>query len=260
MTAAFAAAAAVAVVAILALVLTARRGRIHLAAEKVRAEKLEVELQEEVKRRHQAVEEGRQAAAERQRAEEGRQDAENRFRDAEEARAEAVERADQAEQSLADKRDSDAYDAVLLDLERLRAEREWGEVTGTAEPLPAPWDGSLRAAIAAELEIVREVIGVPTTVDSSGASDVSIRRTTAGAARLASEIIRTLARVGEELVVSFDSDGAVIIRVATMKADLQTDLAPFGSVVADLGGDLSVHSIPDGFQVRLCLPPAPSAE
>ena len=255
MTAAFAAAAAVAVVAILALVATLRRGRLRLASEKVQVESLEMELQEAVNGHRQTMDERRQALAERKQADEDLREAHDRLLDAEQARVEAAERAERAERSLAARRDDDARDGALLDLERLRVEREWGEVTGTAEALPAPWDGSLQAAIAAELEIVREVIGVPTRVEPSGPSRLPMPRATAGAARLTSEILRTLAKVGEELAVSFDPDGAVIIRVATMRADLEPNLVPFGGVAAALGGDLSVHSTTDGFEARLCLPP-----
>ncbi len=226
MTGAFAAAAAVAVVAILALVLTVRRGKQRLAGEKVRVENLEMELQEAVTGHQQTMEERRRALAERRQAQEDLREAHDRVLDAEHARGEAVERAERAERSLAASSDDDA----LLELERLRVEREWGEVTGTAEPLPVPWDASLQAAIAVELEIVREVIGVPTRVELSGLSGVPTPRATGAAARLTSEVIRTLAKVGEELAVSFDPDGALIIRVATMRPDFEPDLAPFGRV------------------------------
>ena len=267
MTAAFAAAAAVAVVAIVVLVLTARRGRQLLAGEKVRVERLEKELHEEaegrqlaVAERGEALAESRQAVDERERAlderrhaVEERGHAEDRILAADAARLEAVERAERAERSLAVRRDDDRVDAALLDLERLRVEREWGEVTGTAEPLPQPWDGSMQAAIAAELEIVREVIGVPTRVDPAGASGLPTPRATGSAARLTAELLRSLARGGEDLAVSFDSAGAVIIRVATLRPGSEPDLAPFGTVAAALGGDLSVHPTTDGFEVRLHL-------
>jgi hypothetical protein len=278
MTAAFAAAAAVAVVAIVVLVLTARRGRERLGSEQARVGELEEKLQEEADGHRQALEERRQAVEERQHADEHIQQAEEQIQHAEEqiqhaeeqtqhaeervlaaeaARLEAVQRAERAERSFTGRQDDVGVDAALLDLERLRVEREWGEVTGTAEPLPQPWDGSMQAAVAAELEIVREVIGVPTRVEAAGAPGLPAPRASGGAARLTAELLRSLARVGEELAVSFAADGAVIIRVATVRADPQPDLAAFGTVAAALGGDLSVHPITDGFEARLHLPGPP---
>jgi len=287
MTAALAAAAAVAVVAIVVLVLTTRQGRERLASEKARVEKLEKQLQEEseghrhaveergraldesrhaAEERQQAMDEREQALDERRQAVEDRQRAEGHILAAEAARQEAVQRAERAERaeragpgerSPTGPQGDDGVDAALLDLERLRVEREWGEVTGTAEPLPQPWDGSMQAAVAAELEIVREVIGVPTRVEAAGAPGLPTPRASGGAARLTAELLRSLARVGEELAVSFAPDGAVIIRVATVRADPEPDLAPFATVAAALGGDLSVHPVTDGFEARLHLPGPP---
>jgi hypothetical protein len=254
MTAAFAAAAAVAVVSIIVLVLTTRQGRARLAVEKGRAETLEKELAEANAACDNAVNERQQALSEYRTVSGERQQAEERAIEAEEARLDALERAERAERSLAARGDEEGVDGALLALERLRVEREWGEVTGTAEPLPQPWDGSMRAAVAAELEIVREVIGVPTRVEAGHTSDQPPPQATGSAARLTAELLRSLARVGEELAVSFGPDGVLIIRVATMRTGPEPDLRAFAAVAAALGGELSVQAVTDGFETRLRLP------
>src|SRR5262245_57358643 len=132
MTAAFAVAAAVAVVAIVLLVLTARRGAAAVAAERWRADRLEAEMRS---------------------AREARSDVEDRLHQDDLALDAAVERADVSEQRAAAAEGRLAAADTLWELERVRLEREWREVTGIPVPLPQPWDGSIRAALAVELEI-----------------------------------------------------------------------------------------------------------
>ena len=154
--------------------------------------------------------------------------------------------------------------------ERVRLEREWREVTGTPAPLPEPWDGSIRAALAVELEIIREVIGVPTVLEPSGpglgagadpppsgpptpANPPASRDPVValGVARLTGEMLRALARVGEEVVVSVEPDDAVTVRVATDVGGPAPDLGTLPEAAAALGRDLDVHPVPGGLEARL---------
>src|SRR5262245_58863232 len=139
MTAAFAVAAAVAVVAIVLLVLTARRAAAGVAAERSRADQLDRELRS---------------------AREARSEAESRLHQDEVALGAAVRRANVSERRATDAEDRLAAADTLWELERVRLEREWREFTGIPTPLPESWDGSIRAALAVELELIREVIGI----------------------------------------------------------------------------------------------------
>jgi hypothetical protein len=179
----------------------------------------------------------------------------------------AVERADVSERRAAAAEDRLVGADTLWELERLRLEREWREVTGIPVPLPQPWDGSIRAAIAVELEIIREVIGIPTRLEPDDAHDASEAPiagvaaagraaaggdpvATLGVARLSAEVLRSLARVGEELVVVVDPEGSVTMAVATEGAGPEPDLGRLPEAATSLGGDLALRPIAGGFEAR----------
>lgn len=218
-SAAFAAAAAVALIAILALVLTARRATTRVAAERSRIEQLEVEL-----------------------AEAGR------------ARVVAVQQADRAGQRATDAEGRLMAAGTLWDLERLRLEREWAEVTGMPAPWPEPWDGGIRAALAVELEIIREVMGVPSRIGSTNAASSEDPVAAMIGFRLTAEVMRSLARVGDEMAVSWGGDGVVTIDLATHGNAPQPSLARPAASAAALGGELTVLPIDGGWRAQLRLP------
>jgi hypothetical protein len=233
MSAALAVVAAVALVAIVAVVLTIRKGRAQVAAERARADGLADQLRSSL-----------EAGA----------DAEHRAEQAQLALGAAVERADQLERRAAE--GPDRLDAVrtLWELERIRLEREWAEVTGSTTPLPEPWDGRIRAALAVELELIREVIGVPSRLEPAITTGPDDPLTTMATFRLAAEGLRALARVGEEIVVSFEADGAIIMTIATEGAGAEPHLGRVSDAATDMGGELAVLPTGDGLRARLCLP------
>lgn len=105
---------------------------------------------------------------------------------------------------------------VLWELYRVRCEREWGEIAGTTTELPVPWDGTFTAAIAVELEAIREGIGTPgrLTTEGSGGQDVGDPLTAMIVTFLAGELLRRLARIGEELVVQVTPAGVDVLMAA----------------------------------------------
>jgi hypothetical protein len=218
-SAAFAAAVAVALIAILALALTARRAAARLAAEQSRSVQLGVQLAE-----------------------------------TDRARALAVERADGADQGAADAAHRLVAAGILWDLERLRLEREWAEVAGMPAPLPEPWDGSIRAALAVELEIIREVMGVPGRLQSPSVATTVDPIAAVTGFRLTAEVVRSLARVGDEIAVSFAGGGVVTIDLATHGVGPGPDLARPMAAAAALGGELTLLPTERGFRARLRLP------
>lgn len=103
--------------------------------------------------------------------------------------------------------------SVLWELYRVRCEREWGEIAGTATELPVPWDGTCSAAVAVELEAIREGIGTPgrLTTEGSGGQDAGDPLTAMIVTLLAGELLRSLARIGEELVVKVTTAGVDVV-------------------------------------------------
>jgi hypothetical protein len=277
MSAAFAVAAAVALIAIVTLALTARRA----AAERSRAEQLRDQLRAAVDARAETearLQHNQEALAEAEQRDQENQaalaQAESRLRQQEEdalagaaqplphdegAGPPSVEAAGEAGAApLAEEGDRRAAVAgALWELERFRLEREWAELSGTPTPLPEPWDGGIHAAMAVELEIIREVIGVPTRLDPAGAPPMD-PLTALGAARLTAEVLRGVARVGEEIVVSFEPDGEVVANIATDGEGTAPDLGRLRTVAEQLGGDLVVLPTDDGLQARLRLPARPA--
>jgi hypothetical protein len=230
MSAALAVVAAVALVAIVTLLLVGRRLRARLAAERSRADGLEDQLRSSL---------------------EARSDAERRAEQAQLALAAAGERADRR---AADVEGRFAAIGALWELERVRLEREWAEVTGSTAPLPEPWDGGSRAALAAELEIIREVIGVPSRLEPAVAARPEDPFTALGTFRLAAEVLRALARVGEEMEVAFQADGAVTMAIATDGVAGDPHLERLTAAAAAMGGELAVLPTAEGFRARVHLP------
>ena len=144
MTAALVATAVVAVLAIIALAWTRDRAAKRRGADRGQIEGLASRLR----------------AVEQQLVE-----TQQRAREAETGRDEAEERADAAEHRLASTAGGVVAAAPLWELERLRTERTWAELAGPSVPLPVPWDGTVWAAVAIELEMIREEIGTPSRLE-----------------------------------------------------------------------------------------------
>jgi hypothetical protein len=233
MTIAFSVAAAVALLALLALVVTRRKAAAQLGAARLQVEQLEDQLRStpaagsEVAPQHQPDPP---------------------------ALAAALERADLSDRRAADAEGRLTAAGMLWELERLRLEREWADVAGATVPLPEPWDGGIRPAIAVELEIIREVIGVPSRLESTRAACPADPVTTMSTARLTAEALRDLARVSEEMVVSLAPDGTVTMTIASEDAGPEPHLAHLMAAAAAMGGELAVTTTEEGLQARLCFP------
>ncbi|HEX4863053.1 MAG TPA: hypothetical protein VFV02_03220 [Acidimicrobiales bacterium] len=147
-------------------------------------------------------------------------EADRRADEAEYRSASADARAAGAESELAALR-SAGSPAVLEEVERVRLEREWIEVAGPGAALPVAWDGSVAAALAIELEIIREVTGTPSRLErdaaehggaaavmvAGGAVDQNGGWVLAG---LGCELLRLVARHADELVVRLEGGRAIV--------------------------------------------------
>jgi hypothetical protein len=152
---------------------------------------------------------------------------------------------------------ADVADA-LWELERLRLEREWYAIGGLAIPMPAGWDGAgrtdLSAAVAVELEVIREVVGTPGHLDLPDQPVTADPATAIIVTRLAGELLRTLARGGLELSVSIDDDEELAVSVATDAAETAEDLSRLALAASRAGGRLDVQPVGDGVRVEVRLP------
>jgi uncharacterized iron-regulated membrane protein len=235
MNVAFAVAAAVAVIAISGWVWSTRRAGRELAAARNQADQLDDQLQ--------AATAALDEAAARAEQLEAAQTA---------LRLEAAQRTTE-EQSESGNSPSAA---ALWDLERLRLQREWSEVAGGDAPPPVPWDQGLRAAIAVELEIIREVIGTPSQLEPAHGPEAISHATASAATLLVTEVLRRLAAAGDHLVVSVSAppDDGLRVAVITARADAEPDLSPLSAAATALGGELSWQTTSDQIETQLQLP------
>jgi hypothetical protein len=152
---------------------------------------------------------------------------------------------------------ADVADA-LWDLERLRLEREWYAIGGLAMPMPPGWDGAdgtdLAAAVAVELEVIREVVGTPGHLDPPSQPVTADPATAIVVTRLAGELMRTLARGGLGLSVSIEDDEELAVAVATEAEETAEDLSRLATAASRAGGRLDVHTVDDGVKVVVRLP------
>jgi hypothetical protein len=271
MTIAFAIALAVAVIALAALAVTARNNSAARGRERRSEEQWSARLEQSA----EAAEEARLSL------EAARSDAEAARGDAEVARAEAgVARAamDEAERRVAEaERRAETFQAeilraesraaerraegmampgagaVLWQLERLRCEREWSEVVGPGEALPVAWDETLAAVLATEMAIVREVIGTPGQVQAEGSVALSELPQAAATVRLGVELLRILARAGEEMLITV-SPGAVSVDQRVVGPATPEVLEPLRRVAREAGSDIAVQAGNQRLQARLALP------
>lgn len=148
--------------------------------------------------------------------------------------------------------------SALWQLLRVRVEREWGEIAGVGTALPVAWDGSIAAAVAVELESIRENIGTPGQLTMAGPDDLPAGSLGAVATvLLAGELLRALARVGEELQVQLSPDGLqVLVSAGPSAMDATADravLAHLADVAASADMELLVTPDGDGLRALLVL-------
>jgi hypothetical protein len=152
---------------------------------------------------------------------------------------------------------ADVADA-LWELERLRLEREWDAIGGPSMPMPSGWDGTdgtdISAAVAVELEVIREVVGVPGHLDPPKNPVTADPATSIIVTRLAGELLRTLARGGLELSVSIEDDVELAVAVATDAVETAEDLSRLAAAASRAGGVLGVQAVEDGVRVEVRLP------
>jgi hypothetical protein len=137
-------------------------------------------------------------------------------------------------------------------------EREWADIVGPSTPLPVPWDGSVRGVVAVELDIIREVIGTPSHIEPATASGAAEPALAVATARLATEVLRRLAKAGEEISVTFATDTDVTMAVATEGDEAKPDLSDLTTTAAELGGRLTFLETDEGFEAQLRVPALPS--
>jgi hypothetical protein len=254
MTAALAVTAAVALAAIVAFLvafLARRQATTRLAEERARADELSSQLQVQT----QATDEAKGQATEA-----------GRLVSEYSARLEAAERLASergARLEAAEKGDAGIAEAFWA-LERVRIEREWRDVAGPTAPLPAVWDGTVQAALAVELEIIREVVGTPSSLDGSNSSAPDPAGSppqpslVAPAARLGGELVRELARSGDELFVDIsDASPGITITIRSVANDKGPDdpaLERLSAAATIAGGQLDWSPGTEELQARLRFP------
>jgi hypothetical protein len=255
MTVALGLVAGVAVVALVAALLAWRASSKRLAAAGARLADLEAEL---VESRSAAEAAGREVAEERRRSSE----AGARAAEAEQRAGRAESRASSAEAAM-EALIAARSPAVVAEIERVRLEREWKEVSGPDAPLPVRWDASLGAALEIELEIIREVTGTPGRLESGDAGPGS-----AGAAgpesivdeaklwmlgSLGCELLRVVARYADEMVVRLHPGPSMAPALVArgLGARSVPDLTSVEMAAKALGVSVSVEQTADGFEVTL---------
>ncbi len=176
--------------------------------------------------------EGRARAAEQKATEAERRagEAETRVAEAMRRADEAAERAEEAERAGVG---ADAAGAVW-ELERLRMEREWLDVVGPGIALPEAWDGTIAAVVATELSVIRETIGTPSELRLNAPPTPPTAARAAATARIAVEMLRNLARSGEEMDVVVGPDALTVSQPVTA-GDRPPDLTELGQVAASAG-------------------------
>ena len=264
MTVAFAAALAVALAALAALAVNARRNSAALHRRRRASDKAAEELARTRSEADEARRSADEATQERDQARADAAAARAAAADAEKRLAEAERRAEsfqaeilRAEAAAADRRVSASITpgagAVLWQLERLRCEREWSEVVGPGVPLPVEWDETLAAVLATEMAIVREVIGTPGRVESSGSLALSDLPHAAATVRLGVELLRAMARAGEEMVVTVSPD-AVAVHQRVLGPSDPHSLDQLRRLAHSAGSDIVTEGGEQDLLARLDLP------
>ena len=255
MTVVLAALFAAALVAALLLAWTARRGRQAARRAEAASSELSVRLSEALRSAEEAQQQMRAADVRTQAAEGRLRAAEQRAGDAERKAGEAERRVGEAMRRAAEaERAGEESEAVKAawELERLRVEREWLDVVGPGVPLPVPWDGTIAAVVATELSVIREVIGTPSDLSVQSPSRLPSPGHAAVVARVSVELLRALARSGEEMEVMVDAQ-ALTVAQPLQPGDQPPDLAALAEVARAADLDLTVELLESQSIARLSL-------
>ncbi len=151
---------------------------------------------------------------------------------------------------------SRAQAQALWHLERIRLEREWREIAGPSAPLPVPWDGTVGAALAVELELIREIIGTPSRLEIGAGHGIADPVAATSTARIAGELLRCLARTGEELVVTMVGPSEVRVAVAVEPGAGSPDVEALARLASAAGGTVEVSAGDEGLQALVTIPTA----
>lgn len=206
-----------------------------------------VDLLEEVHSQARAAEVRASAAKSRlEVAEQKATDAERRAGDAERRVAEANRRAGEAIAAGAEARSA----AALWQLERLRAEREWADVVGPGVDLPVAWDGGVAPLVAAELAVIRETMGTPSELELVGDGTPIKADRAAVVGRAGIEVLRLLARSGDEMNVVLGSRELRVTQPRPADVD-RPDLSDLRQACAAGGLELAVSEAEDRWEIVL---------
>ena len=126
-------------------------------------------------------------------------------------------------------------------------------MVGPGVPLPVEWDETLGAVLATEMAIVREVIGTPGRVDSSGSLALSDLPFAAATVRLGVELVRAMARAGEEMVVTVTPDAVAVHQRVLGPSDPQS-FDQLRGLARSAGSDIYVEAGDQDLMARLDLP------
>jgi outer membrane murein-binding lipoprotein Lpp len=271
MTVALAAALAVVAAALVVVAVQLAGGRrrvsVEVGRERARADenagrvKVLEDAAARVEERLRAVREEAEATRRRaevaeRRAEEAERRAHGAERRAESAEKRAEKRAEEAQRRAAAASEADGPDGPggsIWDLERLRVEREWADVVGPGEDLPVAWDGTLGAAVATELAIIREVIGTPSELDTGSPVIISDPLQGALIVRLCAELLRTLGRSGDHMSVRVTRQNVIVDQPADSQPP---DTDRLSRAARRAGAELNVTSDAEKLRVQLRLPGA----
>lgn len=174
---------------------------------------------------------------------------------AESAAARSAGDAEQARRSLEEvQRSVRGSMAAVESGERLRIEREWSELAGPSATLPAAWDGTLACVVANELEIIREVVGTPSTLEIDGSTGARADGAHAGDGGtrdgqmlvLSAEFVREAARASDEMRVRVAGDVVVFGSAGSIPS-----LGGTRAAAERAGADLMVEAAEGGFVATL---------
>jgi len=132
--------------------------------------------------------------------------------------------------------------------ERMRLEREWRELAGPVAPLPAEWSGAVGPALAVELELIREVVGTPSTMEvvTHAIPDAGFR------IAMCAEFLRAIAREADEMTVLVHDEVVVTATTgAPGSAGGLPNLDGMARRVAAGGAQLIVDPAMGGFRATL---------
>lgn len=265
MTIALVVVAAVALVLALLLIVVARRAAVSGRRAAARLEETQERLTvaagelDRVEQEQRAAEVRATAAEGRVRAAEQRAgDAERRAGDAEKRVAEAMRRAGEAERRAEETERAGGGSAApqaVWELERLRIEREWLDVVGPGIELPQGWDGTIAAVVATELAVIRETIGTPSQLTLRSPAVPASPALAAVTARMSVEMLRTLARSGEEMDVVLSGESLTVAQPVS-PGERPPDLSDLSAVATTGGLALDTTEAGNRTEARLRLVPS----